>query len=417
MTLILPAVVTNTFCSGKSSPRVVQPTHQNPPITAHDEWPINHEVRVYLLSIVWKNRSMSETLTDILYSPDGNWDEVENFLSSCQSTDITQNGLYMVLRRKSFFSSGSRRLQTVDYSIPAYIVHTMIQKNPDILDRNVLHSVFGTNPTTSTDIISILLEVYCKSSPDLKNAKHWKGKFLCDVCFGYCPVNIEAVGMFIQRFPEALSYAESSNLLPIHKACQLKFRRRAKQESLRDSKTLLKVILCETIKRQVFNEVDSIGGLFKSINNNVGGMTFLVNKLGEDTAFDWVINALKDFDNVPILQAVLKFRCKNRKRIIRRILVEFHSPLGAIRDGKGNLPLHVAISEGVSWYDGLEEIMEAYPNATEISSSEGYIPFISMIMSNLKFHVSSIYSFVRFNPEFVLKSVHKKKDKYDIKRG
>ena len=328
-----------------------------------------------------------KSLPEILWNKqDDNWIAVETYISSSRPNEISQADLYLLLRQSE--------------NRPPISIHTIsmiVNKNHNIVDRNLLLTIFGSHLSIPIETISFLLDHFCSVSDKTKMDTNWMGKFLCSICFGYCPVNMEAVRMFIQRFPQALIFSDScQKLFPIHKACQLKFRRRAKQESLRDTKSLFQMLLRENISRGICGK-DSIGGIFKSRDNNIDGFSMLVKNVGEDTAWDWVLSALKGLHDIPIMQAIFRFDCKKYQYLRGKISHFQHAT--TTRDSEDNLPLHVAITQGIQWNCGLKDIVEGNPDALDqYCKTTGQLPFDSMILSSRRFELSTIYSFIKFCP-------------------
>lgn len=327
--------------------------------------------------------SFSELLCN---KQEGNWIAVETYISSCQPNQISTADLYLLLRQ-----SENRSPISID------TISLIVNKNRNIVDRNLLITIFGSHRSTPIETISFLLEHYDSVSDETTTDMNWTGKFLCSICFGYCPVNVEAVRMFIQRFPQALTFSDSSQkLLPIHKVCQLKFRRRAKQESLRDTKALFQLLLRENIARGICDK-DSIGGIFKSGDNNINGFSMLIKNVGEEIAWDWVFGALKGFQDIPIMQAIFIFDYK-KFQCLRGKLSHFqHATI--TRDSKGNLPLHIAIIQGMDWDDGLKDLVEGNPDALDqYCKSTGRLPLDSIVLTSTRFELSTVYNFIKFSP-------------------
>ncbi len=352
---------------------------------------------------------MDQPLYELLRRAQGlnDWYSIDNHLQSCEDDKITKTDIQFLLRQCS--SSSPKQIDNELSLVQLRIIHSMIEKHSSIVDRNLMLSLFqaGSNNTSiPKEIIYSLLEFYEeKSSIDVfvKRDKHWKGKFLCDACFGYCPVNVNSIKIFIEKYPECLRYSTNSNqkLLPIHKACQFKFRRRAKRENSRDSQSLFQLLLHETIRTGVFKKSDqSMGGLFKSDENNVDGLGFLVQNVGKNTAWDWILHGLANLDGLPILQAIIQnVKRKDATLPLRKTIQFFGSKVAKVRDDQGNLPLHVAISKSTDWDDGLSDIIAAFPGALEENfNSTGLSPFASIILAKDEFELCTLYSVILFHP-------------------
>ena len=321
------------------------------------------------------------------------WYAIEDSLKSYERDQITKTDLHFILRR---CFPQNHETSNVHYRI----IRTMIETNSSIVDRNLMLSLFRADFSAPSAIISLLFELYSDSSSidlHVKSDQNWKGKFLCDACFGYCPVDVNRIKIFIEKHPECLSYCtnDSQKLFPIHKACQSKFRRRAKQERLRDNKSLFQLLLRETIRTEVFKQPDSsIGGLFRSDENNVDGLGFLVKKVGENEARYWVLQGLINFHDLPILQVIIKHKnCIEYTCWIEDAIKILGKNVCKVRDDRGKIPLEVALSFSIPWDCGLSAIIEAHPSAFEQHLNDKGFTTLAFI-----FDLSTLFNVIKYHP-------------------
>ena len=104
-------------------------------------------------------------------------------------------------------------------------------------------------------------------------------------------------------------------------------------------------------------------------------------------------------NNIPILQTLLKYY-KNGKKwdnrhllrsIIKKVIVDIGDGVAYVRDGEGDLPLHVAIGINSNWDDGLGDIIEANPDAWDnVCKRTEYLPFMLMMLNNESFGLTTL---------------------------
>lgn len=328
----------------------------------------------------------NQTVVQLVIEKQFDWDIIDAELSLREARNVdvecSHSDLLFILRHG----------ETMNRPIPLSVLKMLVKRNHRCVNTNLLLVAFASAPKSPMATISFLLEHYHSVCHD-----DWTGKFLCDACFGYCPVNVEAIEMFLQKYPYALGYFDNSQkLLPIHKACQMKFRRRAKLENMRDSKTLFQVLLRETIRSHVCDR-DSVGGLFESKDNSVVGMKMLIITVGEETAWEWVLSVMKELKDIPVVQAILRFD-SNKFTHAKELLLNSQYAF-ASRDCDGHLPLHVAMKKHLNWEDGLNVIVEGNADALdEQLKGLSILPLDFMMFYSDSFTMTTLFETIRFSP-------------------
>lgn len=113
-----------------------------------------------------------------------------------------------------------------------------------------------------------------------------------------------------------------------------------------------------------------------------------------DSAESWDSNVQAVYDAYP--EALTRRETKSKSlplhlvasnvdakpRLIQK-LVEYHPRAASIMNGNGKLPLHLACESGKSWYGGIEDIFNAYPQAIQVAESNkrGWMPLHFLVSS------------------------------------
>lgn len=207
---------------------------------------------------------------------------------------------------------------------------------------DVLNYLQNTKPhplLTAQDVVDYCLLHAAATDPFYFKDRYVTFRYLIDLC------------------PEGLRCKNDYDDLPIHHLC--------KQPGY--SIDVLKLYLNEMLHHGIDVECDG------------DGTPFL-----ECCLDDHVLPLLEsvDRDDVPILHAVIGVVEQNLLRTVIDTF-PFFSSWCCVRDGRGRLPMHVAVECGLHWMDGMKEIVEANMSAISvIDPISGLYPFQMAACSN-----------------------------------
>merc|ERR1712165_291320 len=107
---------------------------------------------------------------------------------------------------------------------------------------------------------------------------------------------------------------------------------------------------------------------------------------------------MKRTPEVPIIQSAINLNFDKRNL---EFLVEKYPKCLSVKDSNGQLPIHLALTKGVTQYLGVDAIVEAYPpGLNEFDKVSGLLPF-ALAASSGKYSLGFVFKLMQKSPSFL----------------
>jgi hypothetical protein len=209
--------------------------------------------------------------------------------------------------------------------------------------------------------------------------------------------NIEMVKYMVDLYPGSILHPDEEGNIPIYYSCtETKDKKKGKKD-----KAIVEFLLERSISS--FESASStVGALLVETNKDdqFKGkkliLDCLIERFGEEKAWDSIERALSRFDGLPILHRVIEYAPKYCFSVMERFPDSVF-----VRDERNRSPLHIALDKGMNWSPKLVSIINSnHLQLKEVDPVTKWPPFALAAMEN-SCDLRTIYHLLHKHPEHV----------------
>jgi hypothetical protein len=199
----------------------------------------------------------------------------------------------------------------------------------------------------------------------------------------------------LKCFPKAISIQDEQGNLPLHIVCKCK--------SNSTNRQLMNLFLEYGIKQNVGGST-GYGGVLVKNNNQLTPMDYTLRNINNGICgyghrkWSSMKILMRRVPDAPVLQSAINLGYRGPNLVN---LVNQYPDCSRVRDSNKQLPLHLALTEGVPPHQGLDAIIDKYPaGLDEFDQVTGLLPFV-LASADEKYDITYTYKLLRKSPSYL----------------